>query len=55
MLGLICHYEMSKIIYLDLGLLSSGGLLSQNEVLAERLATDGVYTLLSEKEIPISY
>ncbi|KAI1099779.1 hypothetical protein F4804DRAFT_69463 [Jackrogersella minutella] len=40
-----------KAVSLDLGLLATGGLLSQNEGLAERLAAENVYTLHSEAEV----
>ncbi|KAI1662268.1 putative polyketide synthase [Daldinia decipiens] len=40
-----------KAVSLDLGLLSTGGLLSQNKGLAERFAAENVYTVLSESDI----
>lgn len=40
-----------KAVSLDLGILATGGLVSHNEGLAERLAAENVYTMLSESEI----
>lgn len=40
-----------KAVSLDLGILATGGLVSQNKGLAKRLAAEHVYTVLSEPEI----
>lgn len=40
-----------KAVSLDLGLLSTAGMLSQNDRLVERLAAENIYTRLSGKEI----
>lgn len=40
-----------KGVSLDLGILATGGLVSRKEGLAERLAAENVYTVLSEPEI----
>nr|UPN67558.1 hypothetical protein [Pestalotiopsis sp.] len=40
-----------KAVSLDLGVLATGGLVSQNERLAERIAAENFYTVLSEPEI----
>lgn len=50
----LARYRLSigeKGVSLDLGVLATGGLVSQNEGLAERLAAENVYTVLSEPEI----
>lgn len=50
----LARYRLSigeKAVSLDLGLLATGGLLSQNEGLADRLAAENVFTMLSEPEI----
>lgn len=50
----LAKYRLSigeKAVSLDLGILATGGLVSQNKGLAERLAAENVYTVLSETEI----
>lgn len=50
----LAGYRLSigeKAVSLDLGILATGGLVSQNKGLAERLAAENVYTVLSEPEI----
>ncbi|KAI1084493.1 putative polyketide synthase [Whalleya microplaca] len=50
----LARYRLSigeKAVSLDLGLLATGGLLAQTEGLAERLAAENVYTMLSESEV----
>ncbi|KAK7744554.1 Type I Iterative PKS [Cytospora paraplurivora] len=50
----LAKYRLSigeKGVSLDLGILATGGLVSQNEGLAGRLAAENVYTVLSEPEI----
>ncbi|KAK7754992.1 Type I Iterative PKS [Diatrype stigma] len=50
----LARYRLSigeKAVSLDLGLLATGGLLAQNEGLAERLAAENVYTMLSESDV----
>ncbi|ROV87828.1 hypothetical protein VMCG_10550 [Cytospora schulzeri] len=50
----LARYRLSigeKAVSLDLGILATGGLVSQKEGLAERLAAENVYTILSEPEI----
>lgn len=50
----LAKYRLSigeKGVALDLGILATGGLVSQSEGLAERLAAENVYTVLSEPEI----
>jgi hypothetical protein len=50
----LAKYRLSmgeKAVSLDLGLLATGGLLSQNEKLLDRLASENVYTVLSVPEL----